>query len=149
MPSNATIVILGGLTKDPYETTYNDRFGNPQKVLNLNVGVNTAMQDKEGNWISNYFNVAMFGQLADYYKEKLSKGKQVEVVGDFVYQTYQKDGQERHSLNIKASKITIIPLYSKGGSNNERPRNLEDPPRQQAAPAENAAPAEDPNTLPF
>lgn len=104
MPNNAKAVIVGNLTKDPVSNNYNG-----STVVSFPVAVNTTK--KEGDkYISDFYNVSVWGKTAEYVMPRLQKGTQVQVVGDLQLQSYKDKttGADRQSLALRASEV--LPL---------------------------------------
>ena len=92
------IFISGKITRDVefYTTVTN------QSILKFNIEV----IDRK---IHNFFNVVVFGQLADIAKKKLEKDKKVLVEGRLRYSKYKtKTGATKSKVEIIADKVFFI-----------------------------------------
>jgi single-strand DNA-binding protein len=54
---------------------------------------------------AHFFDVTCWGDLADHVAESLSKGQRVTVVGNLEYQTWEKDGDKRSKVEIRADEV--------------------------------------------
>lgn len=101
MPNNAKVTLLGNLVRDPMMKDVNNN-----KVLQFTMGVATTMKDDSGNPVSNFYDVAFWGKLAEYIEPRLQKGAQVMVTGDQVLTEYTgKDGTKRISMKVTANDV--------------------------------------------
>lgn len=104
MPNNAKITILGNLTKDP--TT---RQANGSNVVSLSVAVSTMNKADDGSYQSDFYDVSVWGKNNEYLMQKVQKGTQVWVTGDFSTGTYTaNDGQKRTVLRINATDVRPV-----------------------------------------
>lgn len=73
-------------------------------------------QKKNGEKVTTWFNVVIFGKRGDALAKYLTKGTVVAVVGDLEARTYQaKDGSTKLDLGVVASEVTLL-----GGGREER-----------------------------
>lgn len=112
MANGAKVSITGRLTKDPQKSTTK----NNTTQVTFSVAVNTTKKVEE-KYISNFYNVSVWGQLAEYIYPKIGKGQLVQVYGDLMLDTYTYEGKERQSLNVKGTDV--IPLSKKEEPSNE------------------------------
>lgn len=112
-------------------------------VLNFRIGDSKSKKDAQGNWekvAENWFNVAIWGELAEFYSQKLTKGTRVKVAGEFYQREYDKrDGSGQGvSLDVRAWAIDIIPKRdNSGGAQSQAQQSNFQPPAQQATPQPN------------
>lgn len=111
MPNNAKCVIVGNLIKDPQQNNYNG-----STVISFTVAVNTTKKDAENKYVSDFYNVSVWGKTAEYIMPRLQKGTQVQVVGDLILQNYtdKNTGAERQSLSLRATEV--LPLARMKGA---------------------------------
>jgi len=112
MANGAKVSITGRLTKDPQKGT--TKTGATQVTFSVAVNTTKKVDDK---YISNFYNVTIWGQLAEYIFPKIGKGQLVQVYGDLLLDNYTSDGKERQSLNVKGTDV--IPLSKKEESSND------------------------------
>lgn len=94
------ITLVGRLGRDPESRTYED---NP--VCSMAVAVNRKAKGEE---VTDWFNVTAWGKLAELCGKYLSKGREVVVVGGFEPRFYEKDGEKRISLDVRANEIQFL-----------------------------------------
>lgn len=145
----AEIVATGNLGADAeLRTTQSGR-----SVLNFRIGDSKSKKNDQGGWdktAENWFNVAIWGELAEFYAGKLTKGTRVQITGEFYQREYDKnDGSGKGvSLDVTAWGVRIIPKRdnNNGGGFNAQPQQSP----QQSAPQQSQpqqswnAPAADP-----
>ena len=109
MSNNATCIIVGNLTKDPTQTDWKGT-----TVVSFPVAVNTTKKDGD-KYISDFYNVSVWGKTAEYIWPRLQKGTQVQVIGALQLQPYKdKTGAERQSLSLRATEV--LPLNRQKGA---------------------------------
>lgn len=101
MPNNAKITLIGNLTKDPQTRNVGER-----TVTSFTVAVNTLAKGDDGKYTSNFYDVSVWGKSGEYLKDKLQKGSQVWVNGDFLMDEYKaKDGSVRQMLRVTGTDV--------------------------------------------
>ena len=119
MPNNAKATIVGNLTKDPTQTNYNG-----STVISFPVAVNTTKKDGD-KYVSDFYNVSVWGKTAEYILPRLQKGTMVQVVGDLQLQSYtDRNNVERQSLSLRA--VDVLPLARQKGAP-QRTESTSDP----------------------
>jgi len=104
MPNNAKITILGNLTKEPTVRQVGD-----SSVVALSVAVNTMNKADDGSYLSDFYDVSVWGKNGEYLMQKVQKGTQVWVTGDFATSTFTgNDGQKRTALRITAMDVRPV-----------------------------------------
>ena len=104
------IVLIGRLTKDCGADERSFSFvgnGNAKAVISL--AVNRSVK-KGDNWEDevSYFDVTIWGKMAENLKPKLVKGKQICVEGYLKQDRWEKDGQKKSRININAEKVQLL-----------------------------------------
>jgi len=120
----AEIIATGNLAADAeLRTTQSGR-----SVLNFRIGDSKSRKNDQGGWdkiAENWFNVAIWGELAEFYAKQLTKGTRVTVTGEFYQREYDKnDGSGKGvSLDVTAWGVRIIPKRDSngGGYSNSNP----------------------------
>ena len=112
---NVNVVVLtGNLTRDP--ELHHSEGGTA--VCNLRVAVNGRRKNAGGAWVdkSNYFDVVVFGGLAENCGNYLAKGRPVAVEGRLDWREWEaKDGSgKRQAVQIVANTVQF--LGSRDGS---------------------------------
>lgn len=99
------VTIIGNIGRDP-ELSYTN-----SGIAVLKVGIIRNDSKKNGDqWEdgpAQWFNVTVFGKDAEAYNESLVKGQRVVVVGELKYREWEKDGQKRNAVDIKAAEIAV------------------------------------------
>ncbi|QRQ79149.1 single-stranded DNA-binding protein [Glutamicibacter protophormiae] len=139
----AEIVATGNLAADAeLRTTQSGR-----SVLNFRIADSKSRKNDQGGWdkiAENWFNVAIWGELAEFYANFLKKGTRVKITGEFYQREYdKKDGSGKGvALEVTAWGVNIIPKRDNNGNGG----GFQAPP-QQAQPQQGGgwnAPANDP-----
>lgn len=91
-------------------------------VLNFSVADSKSRKLDNGEWetlAEQWLNCAVWGDLAEFYAEKLKRGARVTVYGDFMSRKYEaKDGTPGTSLDVTVKGIDIMP--SRNGGNGQQ-----------------------------
>lgn len=96
--------ILGVLTKEPEKVE-----GNLSKTLaRLNIAVRENYTDKDGNRPTQFFNVSVWGALAENCLKYLHKGSKIAIVGKIQNRMWEADGIKKYNTEIVASEIEFI-----------------------------------------
>lgn len=95
--------LIGNLTKEPEKVE-----GNSKSLCKLNLAVSENYTDKDGNRPVHFFNVAVWGVLADNCMKFLHKGSKICVVGKLNPREYEKDGQKKYVMEIVATEIEFL-----------------------------------------
>lgn len=104
------INIIGNLTREP-ELTAIDK--GATAVCKFGVAVNRRFQ-KNGERVCDFFNVVVWGKLAESCGKFLSKGKKVAVSGEMQMDRYTNaQGVETVVWNIRADMVEFLPSASK------------------------------------
>lgn len=148
----AEIIATGNLAADAeLRTTQAGR-----SVLNFRIADSKSRKNDQGGWdtlAENWFNVAIWGELAEFYAQKLTKGTRVKITGEFYQREYdKKDGSGKGvSLDVTAWGVNIIPKRDNnngGGFSNsggfQQPAQQSAPPQSQPQQGGWNAPAADP-----
>ena len=86
--------------------------------LNFSVADSKSKKLDNGEWetlAEQWLNCAIWGDLAEFYAEKIKRGSRVTVYGDFMSRKYEtKEGVPGVSLDVTVKGVDIMP--SKNGS---------------------------------
>jgi len=99
------VVLLGRLTRDP-ELRYTPG-GTAVTTLGLAVN-NSVKQGDEWKDEPCFVDVSVFGRQAETSSEYLSKGSQVLIEGRLTWRKWEKDGQTRSKLDVKANTVKFV-----------------------------------------
>jgi len=106
MSSLNRVFVMGNLTKDPEVKS----LGSGQVVADLRLAISDSYVNKKGEKIETvcYVDVATWGREAENCKQYLHKGSPVFVEGRLQLDTWEKDGQKRSKLKIKADHVEFL-----------------------------------------
>lgn len=89
-------------------------------VLNFSVGDSKSKKLENGDWetlAEQWLNCTVWGELAEFYDDKLKKGQRVTVYGEFYARKYEaKDGSTGTSLDVNVHGIVAWPARNGGGN---------------------------------
>jgi single-strand DNA-binding protein len=92
------VTIIGNLGQDPEVKTFNT--ANGQGSL-TRISIATSEKDKNGNQITDWHNVTIFGKLGEIAAKYLHKGSKVYIEGKLKPTKYtDKEGTEKYTINI-------------------------------------------------
>ena len=109
----ATLTATGNLGKDAELKNAS----NGSAFLKFSVGDSKSRKLPDGTWeelAQQWLECTIWGPQAEAFAD-LRKGDRVEIVGEFYVRTYEKDGVERQSLDVKVHGVKV--LKRKDGSN--------------------------------
>jgi single-strand DNA-binding protein len=99
------VILLGRLTRDP-ELRYTPG-GTAVTTLGLAVN-NRVKQGEEWKEEPCFVDVTVFGRQAETSSEYLAKGSQVLIEGRLAWHKWEKDGQTRSKLDVKATNVKFV-----------------------------------------
>lgn len=112
------LIIIGRLTKDI-------DFGYTQggtARMNLSIAVNRSVkQNNEWHDKGSFFEVRVWGKMAENLKQYLGKGKQIAVSGFLEQDRWEKDGQKFSKIYIVANSVQL--LGGKSENQNQQAKN--------------------------
>lgn len=113
MASFNRVVLVGNLTKD-IELRHTK---NNTAVTDISIAVNERVKKNE-QWADevHFFDITLWGRLAEIAAEYLSKGSSVLIEGRLKHDRWEQDGQKRSKIGIVGEKMQM--LGSKGGGSN-------------------------------
>lgn len=92
---------------------------NGKTVTNFSIAVNRTTKDSEGNYLSDWFNVEVWGKSAEY-ASKITKGSLVSVSGSIQINKSEKDGKTTQFIKLVANSVNCI---VKGGEQAQKLNN--------------------------
>ena len=114
---NATIT--GNISSDPRIGEYNGR-----QMANANVAVHTPFKDANGNYITNFYDITVWGPQRDILA-RMKKGNKIAATGSVCVKTYnKKDGTLGLNISMNATSIESLTPKSENGY---APEGGEDP----------------------
>lgn len=97
--------MIGNLTADPELRV--TPAGVP--VCKFTIAVNRRYKDKNGNAITDFFNVVAWRQLGEICAKYLAKGHKCGVVGELQNHSYEaKDGSKRYKTELVADEVEFL-----------------------------------------
>jgi single-strand DNA-binding protein len=131
------VMIVGHLGKDP-EMRYTPS-GRPVTTFTVAVSRTWNSADGERHSETEWFNVVVWGNLAEICKQYLVKGQQVYIEGRLQTRRWDdKEGQKHTSVEIVASEMMM--LGDRHNSTNNHPQTSSDALPEMDAPAEDEFP---------
>ena len=106
------VVLIGRLTRDAELKYTNTGFA----VSKLSIAVNRRKKSDAG-WTEevSYFDVVLWGKVAEALNQYLVKGKQIAVDGELRQNRWEQDGQNRSKVEISANNIQLLGGGGGGG----------------------------------
>ncbi len=114
------IVLIGRLTRDLDSDSFGYTASGTAKAI-ISIAVNDRIK-KNGEWQDevSFFDVTVWGKMAENLKPYLLKGKQIAVEGKLKQYRYEKDGKNHSKISVVAEKIQLIGR-SNGNMKNNAP----------------------------
>ena len=105
--NGVNMIMLGGrLTRDP-NIRHTDN-GKPLTIANFSIAVNRDYKDKDGNYLTDYFDCNAFGNTANFVEKYCQKGTSVVITGELRNNRYKdKNGNEVYGQVIQVNKLTM------------------------------------------
>jgi single-strand DNA-binding protein len=97
--------IIGRVGKDP--ETKDLESGTKIAKFTLAVSENVT-KNNEKVTITEWFNIAVFGKLAEVVEKWVHKGDQLYVTGKFQSREYEKDGEKKRFYEVNANGIEML-----------------------------------------
>ena len=100
-----SVVIVGRLTRDA-ELKYTT---GGTAVSKLGIAVNKRVK-KGDEWTeqASFFDVTLWGKMAEGLNQYLVKGKQIAIEGELEQERWEKDGQAHSKVTITASNVQLL-----------------------------------------
>ena len=116
------VTITGNISSDPRIGEYNGR-----QMANANVAVHTPFKDANGNYITNFYDITVWGPQRDILA-RMKKGNKIAATGSVCVKTYnKKDGTLGLNITMNATSIESLTPKSEGSNNGYAPDGGEDP----------------------
>jgi single-strand DNA-binding protein len=112
------VFVIGRLTRDVGADERSFAYVGDGQMARANVSIAVNSSKRNGDqWVDdvNYFDVTIFGKLAESLKQYLTKGQQIAVDGTLKQDRWQKDGQNYSKVYIIANSVQLL-----GGKNNSQ-----------------------------
>ena len=110
------VFLVGRLTRDA-ELRFTAS-GTP--VAKFSIAVNRGKKSGD-QWDEevNYFDIVLWGKIAEALSKYLAKGKQVAIDGELRQSRWEQDGQNRSRIEIHASNIQLLGGSGSGSSSTQ------------------------------
>jgi single-strand DNA-binding protein len=99
-----TVFMVGNLTKNPEKVEGIDK----KTLIRFGIAVRENYVDKDGNRPVQYFNVSVWGALADNCLKYLTKGSKIAISGKVQNRSWEADGIKKYATEIVAQEIEFI-----------------------------------------
>jgi len=106
MASLNRVFLMGNLTRDP-ELRYIPS-GTPVATFGLAINTTYTAQTGEKKEEVCFVRVVVWGKQAESCAQYLSKGRPVFVEGRLIYRSWEKDGQTRTTLEVRADRVQFL-----------------------------------------
>lgn len=105
-----SVIVTGNLTRDIEEKDFG-YIGTDKGMakLSVTIAVNKSVK-RNGEWTTEpcFFEVVMWGKLAETMKKFMHKGKGIAVQGRLDQDRWEKDGQKKSKIYINAEKVQLL-----------------------------------------
>ena len=104
-----SVVLVGRITKDVGSDERSFSYvGNGTAKATVNIAVNRSVKKGE-KWEdeTSFFDVVIWGKMAENLKPRLTKGKQISVMGFLKQDRWEKDGQKQSKIYVNAEQVEI------------------------------------------
>ena len=104
-----SVVLVGRITKDVGSDERSFSYiGNGTAKAVVNIAVNRGVK-KGDKWEdeASFFDIVIWGKLAENLKPRLTKGKQISVMGSLKQDRWEKDGQKQSKIYVNAEQVEI------------------------------------------
>lgn len=105
--------IIGNLVADPRIGEYNGR-----QMASANVAVHTPFKDASGNYITNFYEVSVWGPQRDTLA-RMKKGNKLAATGSVCVKPFnKKDGTTGFNITMNANSIESLTYQPNNGNGN-------------------------------
>ena len=138
MASLNRVFLMGNLTRDP-ELRY---IPSGTAVASFGLAINTVYSTPTGEKKEDvcFVRVVVWGKQGENCAQYLAKGRPVFVEGRLIYRSWEKDGQTRTTLEVRADRVQFL------GAG--RGRGPGEPSEAEAPVAQESSPADEPSAKP-
>lgn len=113
--------IIGNLVADPRIGEYNGR-----QMASANVAVHTPFKDTSGNYITNFYEVSVWGPQRDTLA-RMKKGNKLAATGSVCVKPFnKKDGTTGINITLNANSIESLTYNGNGNGNGGNSYNNSD-----------------------
>lgn len=106
------VILVGNVGRDPEVRT----IASGTRLAKFSLATTDhRSKDQDGNPRTEWHNIVVWAQLADFCERYVKKGTQLYVEGSIRYDTYEKDGQKKYFTEINAREIQFVGPKQSGG----------------------------------
>jgi len=109
------LVMVGRVAQDPELKTLDSG----KQVANITLAVPRNYKNAEGVYETDFINATLWNGVAENFCDYCKKGDMVGVKGRLESDTYEKDGNKVHTLNVVAEKVTFLSSKEKNTKEND------------------------------
>ena len=115
----------GGLTRD-FEVRYTQT---GKAVATSSVACNKRYKKANGEWAeeTTYIDIEVWDKLAEACGEKYRKGSRVMITGELKQDTWERDGQKRTRLLVRADSVAELPKFAKSQDQQQQSQQNQQP----------------------
>ena len=95
-------MLVGRLTKDPQKIEANDKI-----LCRFTIATN-GNYTKDGERVTQFNNIIVWGNKAENCLKYLTKGSLVSVLGEIQTRSYEVDGEKKYSMEIVAKELEFL-----------------------------------------
>ena len=120
-----SVVLVGRITKDVGSDERSFSYiGNGTAKAVVNIAVNRGVK-KGDKWEdeASFFDVVIWGKMAENLKPKLIKGRQITVSGYLKQDRWEKDGQKQSRVQIIADMVEVPNVKAESNSGDSFPED--------------------------
>lgn len=107
------ITLVGNITRDP-ELAYTNA---SKAYLRFDIAYTPrVLNSQTGQWEDsdpNFYSCTLWGRDAEAAAQSLQKGQRVIVIGDLIQESWEKDGEKRSKLTIRAIEVGLSAKFSR------------------------------------
>ena len=146
MASLNRVFLMGNLTRDP-ELRY---LASGTAVGSFGLAINTVYTSQAGEKKEDvcFVRIVVWGKQAEQCTQYLAKGRPVFVEGRLIYRSWEKDGQTRTTLEVRADRVQFLGR-PKGAGGSDTEGSVAEPPMEEPAVKAVAAEAATDDEPPF
>ena len=109
------VVLIGRVTFDPEMRTTSTGLS----VCNIGIAVERDYKDGQGNKETDFFSIVVWKKLAESVSQYVGKGSLIGVSGRLQSRKYEKNGENRTSVEIVAESIQFLDRKKYGENTGE------------------------------
>ena len=112
MASANIVVLCGNLTRDPEVR----QIPSGMSVADLGLAINESYKNKSGEQVETtcYVDVVVWGKTAENCGQYLRKGSPILVEGKLQLDQWEKDGEKRSKLRVRADRVQFLGTGRRG-----------------------------------